>query len=105
MIVVLANGRQYGNGALIAPHARLDDGLLDLVVVGPRSPLGVLRDVRRLFNGTIDRAPDVHMRTASRVTISASEPILFHVDGEVVQGSNTLTATVYPGALRVRVPG
>ena len=105
MIVALANGRQYGNGALIAPHARLDDGLLDLVVVGPRSPLGVLRDVRRLFNGTIDGAPDVNMRTASRVTISAAEPILFHVDGEVVQGGDTLTAVAHPGALRVRVPG
>ena len=105
LIVVVANGRQYGHGALIAPQARLDDGLLDLVVVGPRSPLGLLRGVRRLFNGTIDEAPDVSMRTASRVTISASQPILFHVDGEVVEGSETLTATVHPGALRIRVPG
>ena len=105
LIVALANGRQYGNGALIAPRARLDDGVLDLVVVGPHSPLGLLGGVRRLFNGTLDRAPGVRTRTASRVTISANAPILFHVDGEVVQGSETLEATVHPGALRVTVPG
>ena len=105
LIVALANGRQYGNGALIAPHAKLDDGLLDLVVVGPRSPLRVLWGVRRLFNGTIDREPDVSIRTASSITISAEQPIRFHVDGEVVEGSETLTATVHPSALRVRVPG
>ena len=105
LIVELANGRQYGNGAVIAPHAKLDDGLLDLVVVGPLNPLGVLWGIRRLFDGTIDRQPEVSMRTASDVTISAEQPIRFHVDGEVAQGTASLTATVHPGALRIRVPG
>ena len=105
LIVELANGRQYGNGALIAPHAKLDDGLIDLVIVGPLSPLRVLWGVLRLFNGTIDRAPTVSMRTAHHITISAERPIRFHVDGEVAEGRERLTATVHPGALRVRVPG
>ena len=105
LIVELANGRQYGNGALIAPYAKLDDGLFDLVVVGPLKPLRVLWGVRRLFNGTIDQEPEVTMQTASRITISAEQPIRFHVDGEVAQGTKSLTAIVHPGALRVRVPG
>ena len=105
LIVELANGRQYGNGALIAPQAKLDDGLLDLVVVGPLSPLRVLWGVRRLFNGTIDQAPEVSTRTASSITISAEQPIRFHVDGEVAQGTESLTAIVHPGALRIRAPG
>jgi len=104
LIVELANGRQYGNGALIAPGARLDDGLLDLVVVGPLSPLRVLWGARRLFNGTIDREPGVTVRTASNITISAERPIPFHVDGEVEQGARFLTATVHSHALRVKVP-
>ena len=105
LIVELANGRQYGNGALIAPHAKLDDGLLDLVVVGSLSPLRMLWGVRRLFNGTIDQGPDVHIRRVSRITISAEQPIRFHVDGEIVEGSETLSATVHPSALRIKVPG
>ncbi|HJN46778.1 MAG: diacylglycerol kinase family lipid kinase [Vicinamibacterales bacterium] len=105
LIVELANGRQYGNGAVIAPHARLDDGLLDLVVVEPLGPLRVLIGAWRLFNGTIDREPGVSTRPASRVTISAARPIRFHVDGELAQGSRSLSAAVHAGALRVRVPG
>ena len=105
LMVALANGRQYGNGALIAPHAKLDDGLLDLVVVGPRNSLHAIWDARRLFNGTIDQLSDVSIRRASSITISAEEPIRFHVDGEIVEGSSLLTATVHPGALRVKVPG
>jgi len=42
LLIAIANGRQYGNGALIAPSARLDDGRLDLVVVSARSPLAAL---------------------------------------------------------------
>ena len=105
LIVELANGRQYGNGAVIAPHAKLDDGLLDLVVVAPRHPIRAIWSARRLFNGTIDLARNVSMRTASGITISADQPVQFHVDGEVVEGGTSLTAAVHPGALRVRVPG
>ena len=105
LIVELANGRQYGNGALIAPQARLDDGLLDLIVVGPLGPLRMLWGARRLFNGTMTESRGVSRRVARAVTISAAEPMRFHVDGEVVEGGETLTATVHPGALRVRVPG
>jgi diacylglycerol kinase (ATP) len=36
LLIAIANSRQYGNGAIIAPHARLDDGLLDVVVVEQR---------------------------------------------------------------------
>lgn len=104
LIVVLANGRQYGNGAVIAPRASLDDGLLDLVVVEPISPLRLLWCVRRLFNGTIDREPGVTMRTTPRITIAAEQPIRFHVDGEVVEGAESLTGAVHPDALHVRVP-
>jgi YegS/Rv2252/BmrU family lipid kinase len=104
LIVALANGRQYGNGALLAPHAKLDDGLLDLVVVGPLGPLRMLWGVGRLFTGKIDRVPAVEIWTAGHVTISATKSIQFHVDGEPVQGAESLTAVVHPGALRIRVP-
>ena len=105
LIVELANGRQYGHGALIAPDAKLDDGLLDLVVVGPLAKLRVFWGLRRLFNGTIDQVPEVSTWKASRITISAERPIRFHVDGEVENGTVSLTATLHPRALHIRVPG
>ena len=66
LVVVCANARQYGGGAVVAPTARLDDGQLDLVVVAPRPPLEALRDALHLFRGTLDRAPGVRTARACR---------------------------------------
>ncbi len=104
LLVELANGTQFGNGVTIAPHARLDDGRLDVVIVAPRGAARAMWGARRLFTGTIDRDPGVHMTTARRVTIDASHPMCFHVDGEVVQGGTTLEGVLRPAALRVRTP-
>ena len=104
LIVEAANGRQYGNGAVVAPNARLNDGLLDLVAVDPMRPARALWGLRRLFNGTIDRDPLVHCSQVAEVTISADQPLRFHVDGEAAQGGRSLSAVIHPRALRVRVP-
>ena len=104
LLVEVANGRQYGNGAVIAPHARLGDGLLDLVRVDAVGPARAALGLWRLFNGTVDRHPYVHCSRVAGVTISADRPLLFHVDGEAVQGGPSLSAAVVPKALRVRVP-
>jgi diacylglycerol kinase (ATP) len=104
IVVLCANGRQYGGGAVVAPTARLDDGQLDLVVVSPRPPFETLRDSLHLFRGTLDRAPGVRTARVPMVEIAASEPILFHVDGEAVTGGPVITVGVRPAVLRVRVP-
>jgi YegS/Rv2252/BmrU family lipid kinase len=104
LAVVCANARQYGGGAIVAPAARLDDGHLDLVVVGARPPLVALRDSLHLFRATLDRAPGVRTARAPVVEIEGPEPLLFHVDGEAVMGGPVLTARIRPAVLRVRVP-
>ncbi|HZS31839.1 MAG TPA: diacylglycerol kinase family protein [Methylomirabilota bacterium] len=104
LLVVCANARQYGGGAVIAPAARPDDGRLDLVVVGPRPPLATLVAARHLFRGTLPRAAGVRTATFSVAEIRGPAPLAFHVDGEPGQGGSALTVRVRPGALRVRVP-
>ena len=104
LVVVCANARQYGGGAVVAPTARPDDGQLELVTVGVRPPLVALRDGLHLFRGTLDRAPGVRTMRVPTVEITGREPILFHVDGEAVTGGITLVVRVRPAVLRVRVP-
>jgi YegS/Rv2252/BmrU family lipid kinase len=103
LLVAIANGRQYGNGALIAPGARIDDGLLDVVVVDDRSPWAVLRHAPKLFRGRLAEVPGVTMSVATRVAIASAEPLIFHVDGEPCAGGSAVSARVRPGAVRVRV--
>ena len=103
VIVTIANSAQFGNGARIAPGARVDDGQLDLVVVEERSRLATLVQLPRLFNGTMARVPGCSIRRVRNVVIEADRPMMFHVDGEPVTGGNRLRVRVHPGALRVCV--
>jgi YegS/Rv2252/BmrU family lipid kinase len=103
ILVTLANSAQFGNGARIAPGARVDDGLLDLVVVEERTRWRTLWNVPRLFTGTIDRMPGCTIRRIDRATIESDRPMVYHVDGEPIAGGTRLRVRVHPGALRVAV--
>jgi YegS/Rv2252/BmrU family lipid kinase len=102
LMVTIANCREFGSHAVIAPHARPDDGLLDLVVIPDRSPVDRLSLVPHVFAGTIDRAAGVLMRRATRVRIASDRPLPFHVDGEPHDGAQVVEAHILPGALIVR---
>jgi diacylglycerol kinase (ATP) len=103
VLVVIANSTQYGNGARIAPDARTDDGQLDLVVVEERSRFVTFCRTPRLFDGTVGRVPEYSIQPIREATIECPEPMVFHVDGEPVEGGTRLDARVHPGALRICV--
>jgi YegS/Rv2252/BmrU family lipid kinase len=102
LIIALANATQYGFGVRIAPTASLEDGRLDLVIVQDRGIAGNLWRVPALLLGRLDRCKGVTASHVQTVTIRSREAMVFHVDGEVVQGSDTLVARVHPGALSLR---
>ena len=103
VLVTVANSPEFGNGAVIAPGARVDDGLLDLVVFEERSRLRTIAQLPRLFNGTVNRAAGCSIRPIHGATIESDQPMVFHVDGEPVQGGTSLRVRVHPGALYVAV--
>jgi YegS/Rv2252/BmrU family lipid kinase len=104
LLVAIANARQYGNGAIIAPDASLDDGRLDVIVVAARSPLGAILQMPRVFMGQIGRVPGVTMRTAVEIEVTSAQPVIYHVDGEPYVGGASIKARPHPRALRVVVP-
>jgi diacylglycerol kinase family enzyme len=101
LLVTLANSSQFGNGARIAPDARVDDGRLELVIVEERSRLATILAVPRLFTGGIARVRGVTITSVETVDVESAEPMTFHVDGEPLQGGASLTGRVHPGAIRV----
>jgi diacylglycerol kinase (ATP) len=104
MLVAIANGRQYGNGAIVAPHARLDDGKLDVVVVANRSYLRACVELPFMFAGQIHRLGGVTTQPTETVSITAAYPVVYHLDGEPIAGTLGIHARARPGALRIRVP-
>jgi diacylglycerol kinase (ATP) len=104
LLVAIANGRQYGNRLLIAPGARLDDGLFEVVIVEDLSLLQIAWRLPSLFRGTLAGSPGITMRAARTVRIGAEGPIPFHVDGEPRMGHRELTIRMHPLALTIRAP-
>ena len=106
MLIAIANSRQYGHGAIIAPDARIDDGRLDIVIVNHRSPMAALMQLPRLFGGKVTAVPGVTVMVAAEVEVSstAGSPVPYHVDGEPFVGGRSVKARVFPSALKVRVP-
>ena len=104
LIVAFVNGRQYGGGAVIAPRARLDDGLLDLVVFENAGAFEILANAPRLFLGTIERFRRYRWLRAAAAVLESSSAFLHHRDGEPEPESARLEVRVEPRALRVLVP-
>jgi diacylglycerol kinase (ATP) len=102
LFVALANSRQYGNGAQIAPNALLDDGQINIVVVKPLSLVGVASRIPAFFNGTLKADDRILMRTAAEARISCGQDIWFHVDGEPRRGGETVVLRTRPRTLLVR---
>ncbi|HEX8069725.1 MAG TPA: diacylglycerol kinase family protein [Pyrinomonadaceae bacterium] len=103
----VANARYFGGGMKIAPEAKLNDGLLDVVALGDLDTLTILTNVHRLYLGTHLGMQQVHHAHAQRVIARAadeSQPVLLEVDGELV-GTLPASFEIKPSALRVRVPG
>jgi len=101
LLIAFANARQYGNGALIAPQARIDDGKLDVVVIDDRSVIGIIRRVPALFRGELASVPGVAMHAAVIAQVTTPGPIRYHVDGEPCEAGSVLTALARAGALTV----
>jgi len=103
LLTTVANTSQFGNGARIAPLARPDDGRLDLVVFKESSRVATICGLPRLFVGGLTRLKGFSVRRIERATIESDCAMLFHVDGEPVQGGTCLEAVVHPRALNVCV--
>ncbi|MFF0597724.1 YegS/Rv2252/BmrU family lipid kinase [Streptomyces antibioticus] len=98
--VVAANSAYYGSGRLIAPDARLDDGLLDVVMIrhAPRHLFFTL--MNELKTGAHVHRPEVQILRGREIRIEADRPVPYGTDGEV-DAVLPVAARVLPGALSV----
>ena len=104
ILFTVANLTQYGGGAQIAPKARPDDGLMELVVaLRPDLPL-LLINIARLFNGTLDQLPQVATRRFRQMDLHRLRATPIQLDGELVDAGREIFIRLLPKALSVLVP-
>ena len=103
--VVVGNVGLLPGGFALLPDARLDDGLLDVGILAPAGPAGWALVAGRVVTGSRHDDLNLERHRARQVEIEAAAELPREVDGEVITPGRSLTVTVRPGALRVRVPG
>ena len=104
LILTVANTEQYGGGAIIAPGARPDDGLFDVVMIPRTDPLTIVTQIPKLFLGGMHTFPHSKTHRTSSLTITRAAPGPAHVDGESFMAGPVLQYTMLHQALKVLVP-
>ena len=105
-LVAVGNGRCYAGGMMVTPGAELDDGQLDVCVVGPVSRTEFLRSFPRVFRGTHVTHPAVVMLRGRSVSIESLDdtlPMELYGSGERI-GLLPARLESVPGAVHVMVP-
>lgn len=104
-IVVVANSKQWGNEARVAPLASVRDGLLDVSIVTRPPIVSAPSMLWKLFDGTLVDSAHLKLRRGAVVTIERAAEGPAHLDGEAVILPARLVFSVKPLSLRVLVPG
>lgn len=104
MVFTIANMTQFGGGARIAPHARPDDGRLELVVVLRQDTPKLIANLAHLFDGSITRIPEVMTRGFHSMKVRRRKATPIQIDGELVDAPEEIDVRIRPSALKVLVP-
>ncbi len=83
LFIEVSNTR-YTSNFLIAPQAKIDDGLLDVTLVGSMSRIKLLRAFPKIFDGSHVHLPEVETFTAHRLCITTDTPKRLSPDGELL---------------------
>ncbi len=105
-VCAMGNGRYFGGGMKIAPHAELDDGLFDVVTLGDLTFAETLGLTTKIYAGTHLRHKKAASRRARVVDaqpVSPNQVLALDIDGEGI-GQLPARFTVLPRALRVVIP-
>jgi|SRR5712671_631771 len=102
ILAAFANTPTYGGGMKIAPHAKLDDGLLDVCVVGGMDPFKLFCLFPTVYSGGHLQIREVEYFQANRLRVETERPLDVYADGEYVCRV-PVEITAQHGALRVIV--
>ncbi len=100
-VLTIANTRQFGNNAFIAPEARPNDGMMDIVMIKPFPKIFGALFVLRLFTKRINRSKYVvHLKTDKEIVIDTDET-RFHIDGEPIEIQGKVSVRIKKEVLKV----
>lgn len=100
-VLTTANTRQFGNNAFIAPEAKPNDGIIDIVMIRPFPKIFAPFFVYRLFRGNLNKSKYVKYIKTDKPFIIQTDETRFHIDGEPVNISGEISVRIKRDALTV----
>ena len=102
--IAFANTSQYGNNAQISPQAKIDDKLLDVVIVKAFAKWKIPLFLFRMLTGTLHSSRYVRIIRTQQIQINNNESNSIHVDGEPYIITGPITVKLYSKKLKIFTP-
>lgn len=102
-LISVANASQWGNNAVIAPAANIQDGKMDVVIMNPFKFYHLPKMAYQMFTKTIHKNKRIQSFTASNVVIHRENKGAVHFDGEPTEMGTELNFKLYPASLNLLV--
>lgn len=101
-MLVIANARCFGTGAVVNPTGKLDDGQFEIVIIRPYSWGSLFHLTRMFLFGKSEKLKYVHLIKTYQAEILLDSSNDLQVDGEIISGIKSLKVEILPSALKVR---
>lgn len=103
-LLTMANSSQFGNNAVIAPFADVQDGLLDISMVSPFPVWKAPSLILRLMRNNLHQSKYFSGMTGKSILVQNPGTRNIHIDGEPLEISGDFTVQLVPSSLRIIVP-
>jgi diacylglycerol kinase (ATP) len=102
-MLMIANGRMYGTGAVINPKGKLDDGKFEIIAFNPQGLNEVFNLSLNLFKGEIDTDRQVRTWQVDNAIIKNAENAQFQIDGDMEKEVSEVKVSVLKNRIKVLV--
>lgn len=103
-VIACGNASQYGNNAFITPRASMHDGLIDVTVIHPFTPLDTAVLGVLLFTRHIDQDTNINTFRTSELTIHLPKPDVMHIDGEPIMMDADIHIKCHKAGIKIFLP-
>jgi len=100
--VIVANGKYFGGGMMVAPDAVMDDGVFDIIILGNLSKPDIIKSFPLIYKGKHMNHPKLKYYRGSKVKVTSGGKGLIEVDGEI-PGRADAVFELLPKALKILI--
>ncbi len=100
VFVEICNSTKTGGNMIMAPKARIDDGVLDVVLYNKSTRRRLLQSFPKIFSGTHVNLPEVEVFRAKKMSFTPDVPKILTPDGEITS-TTPISVSILPGKIRI----